>query len=71
MFGRMKIALAIDVVEERLLMRSVRFTRRTATVTISVPDAACASAITACDGYLPVPTIRRDRKVRSGDDEWV
>src|SRR6187200_2083926 len=40
------------------------FTRRTATVTISAPDAACACAITACDGYLPVPTMRRDLKVR-------
>jgi len=40
------------------------FTRRTATVTISAPDAACACAITACDGYLPVPTIRRDLNVR-------
>src|SRR5688572_32876152 len=39
-------------------------TLRTATVTISVPDAAWACAITACDGYLPVPTIRRDVKRR-------
>src|SRR4051812_21611867 len=40
------------------------FTRRTATVTMSAPEAACACAMTACDGYLPVPTIRRDVKVR-------
>ena len=40
-----------------------RFTRRTATVTISVPLARCASAITACEGYLPVPTMSRDRNV--------
>src|SRR5688500_867305 len=40
------------------------FTRRTATVTMSAPDAVCACAITACDGYLPVPTMSRDRKVR-------
>src|SRR5262245_14566017 len=40
------------------------FTRRTATVTISAPDASCACAITANDEYLPVPTINRDLKVR-------
>src|SRR5882672_3219854 len=40
------------------------FTRRTATVTMSAPDAACACAITACDEYLPVPTMSRDVKVR-------
>src|SRR4030095_10702634 len=40
------------------------FTRRTATVTISAPEAACACAITACDEYLPVPTMRRDLNVR-------
>ena len=40
------------------------FTRLTATVTMSAPDAACACAITACDGYLPLPTINRDLNVR-------
>ena len=40
------------------------FTRRTATVTMSAPDAACAWAMTAFEGYLPVPTIRRDANVR-------
>src|SRR5688500_10897566 len=40
------------------------FTRLVATVTMSAPDAACACAITACEGYLPVPTISRDRNVR-------
>ena len=39
---------------------------------MSAPDARCASAMTACDGYLPVPTISRDRNVRpamtSGSD---
>src|SRR5688572_30603336 len=40
------------------------FTRRTATVTMSAPDASCARAMTACDGYLPVPMIRRDWNVR-------
>src|SRR3954451_14290698 len=36
------------------------FTRRTATVIISAPDASCARTITAGDEYLPVPTINRD-----------
>ena len=40
------------------------FTRRTATVTMSAPEASCACAITACDEYLPVPTISRDVNVR-------
>ncbi len=40
------------------------FTRRTATVTMSAPDAVWQSRITWCDGYLPVPTMSRDRKVR-------
>ncbi len=40
-------------------------TRRTATVTISVPAASCAARMMACDGYFPVPTIRRELKVRS------
>src|SRR5262245_65931987 len=40
------------------------FTRRTATVTMSAPDASCACAITACEEYLPVPTMSRDVNVR-------
>src|SRR5262245_41439566 len=44
--------------------RAVRSTRRKATVTISVPDASCAAFITACDGYLPAPTTRREWNVR-------
>ena len=40
------------------------FTRRTATVTMSAPDASCACAITPWDEYFPVPTIRRDEKER-------
>src|SRR5688572_16286896 len=40
------------------------FTRLTATVTISAPDAVCACAITAFEGYLPVPTMSRERNVR-------
>ena len=45
-------------------MRSVRFTRRTATVTISASDSSSASFMSGNVAYLPVPTIRRDRNVR-------
>src|SRR6266436_4763455 len=41
------------------------FTRRTATVIISAPDASCACTITAGDEYLPVPTISREVNVLS------
>src|SRR5262245_56104071 len=41
------------------------FTRRTATVTMSAPDASCACAMTACEEYLPVPTMSRERNVLS------
>src|SRR5882724_875316 len=47
------------------LERSEMFTRRTATVIISAPDASCALTMTAFDEYLPVPTIRRDVNVLS------
>ena len=40
------------------------FTRRTATVTISAPDASTAAAFCAKSLYLPVPTISRELKVR-------
>src|SRR5918999_1977570 len=40
------------------------FTRLTATVTMSAPDASCACAMTGNEGYLPVPTMSRDRNVR-------
>src|SRR5712692_10505996 len=46
------------------LERSVRLTRRTATVTISAPEAAWARAISGKLRYLPVPTIKRDWKAR-------
>src|SRR5690348_4366214 len=36
------------------------FTRRTATVMISAPEASCASRIAAIDENLPVPTMSRD-----------
>src|SRR5688500_1434171 len=40
------------------------FTRRTATVTISAPDASRAAAFSSKLLYLPVPTISREVKVR-------
>ena len=45
------------------------FTRRTATVIISAPEASCACTITAGDEYLPVPTISRDENVLPAIDE--
>ena len=41
------------------------FTRRTATVTISAPDASCAATMIWFVGYFPVPMIKRDLNVRS------
>src|SRR5437667_11927052 len=41
------------------------FTRRTATVIISAPDASCALTMTAADAYLPVTTRRREEKLLS------
>src|SRR6266404_1728488 len=43
---------------------SEMFTRRTATVTISAPDALTAAAFSARLLYFPVPTISRELKVR-------
>ena len=43
------------------------FTRRTATVTISAPDASTAAAFSSRLLYLPVPTISRELKVRPSD----
>src|SRR3972149_521265 len=37
-----------------------RLTRRSATVTISAPDASCACFMISIVAYLPVPTISRD-----------
>src|SRR4029077_16056843 len=42
------------------LPRSVMFTRRTATVTISAPLSSTAALVSAKSRYLPVPTISRD-----------
>src|SRR3990172_4823524 len=42
-----------------------RFTRRTATVTTSAPDASMARTMASLDWYLPVPTMRREWRVRS------
>src|SRR6266700_7329486 len=44
--------------------RSVRLTRRTATVTMSAPEAAWARAISGKLRYFPVPTMRRERNAR-------
>ena len=41
------------------------FTRRTATVIMSAPDASCARTITDGDEYLPVPTINLEAKLLS------
>src|ERR1700688_894234 len=49
---------------------SVRLTRRTATVTMSAPEAAWARAISWKLRYLPVPTIRRDLKARPAITSW-
>jgi len=40
------------------------FTRRTATVTMSAPEALWACAITACELYFPLPMINRDVNAR-------
>src|SRR5215210_6814202 len=45
------------------LVRSTS-TRRTATVTTSAPDAPMARDMTPWSRYLPVPTMRRERKLR-------
>src|SRR6267378_1412228 len=39
------------------------FTRRTATVIISAPDASCAFTMIDGDEYFPVPTMSRELKV--------
>src|SRR5260370_23193087 len=41
------------------------FTRLTATVIISAPEASCACTMTAGDEYLPVPTMSREENVLS------
>jgi hypothetical protein len=43
---------------------SLTLTRRTATVTISAPEASTAAAFCSKFLYLPVPTISREVKVR-------
>src|ERR1041384_3668215 len=42
-----------------------RSTRRSATVTISAPEAARASRVWSLEAYLPVPTMMRERKLRA------
>src|SRR6187431_834800 len=46
------------------LDRSVRFTRRTATVTMSAPEASWQRCISWKLRYFPVPTINRERNSR-------
>src|SRR6187401_3144415 len=41
-----------------------RSTRRTATVTMSAPEASWAARMISCVGYFPVPTIRREANRR-------
>jgi len=50
--------------DRRGALESVTLTRRTATVTISAPDASTAAAFSSKLLYLPVPTISRDENVR-------
>jgi hypothetical protein len=48
--------------------------RRTATVTTSAPEASWQATMTVFDGYFPVPTNRRERKVRpemTSGSGWV
>src|SRR5262245_66461724 len=40
------------------------FTRRTATVTISAPEASTARRVSSNERYFPVPTMRRERYSR-------
>src|SRR6476661_2177436 len=48
---------------------SEMFTLRTATVTISAPEAATAAAFSSRLLYLPVPTISREVKLRPATDQ--
>ena len=50
-------------------MRSEMFTRRTATVTMSAPEASCACTITAGDEYFPGADDEPRREGLAGDDE--
>src|SRR5579859_1530345 len=52
------------------LVLSVRLTRRTATGTMSAPEAAWARAISWKLRYLPVPTMRRELKARPAITSW-
>src|SRR6202041_3656232 len=52
------------------LVLSVRLTRRTATVTISAPEAEWARRISSKLRYFPVPTIKRELKARPAITSW-
>ena len=49
-----------SIKSSRLSFERSRFTRRTATVTISAPLASMAAFVSAPSLYFPVPTINRD-----------
>src|SRR5687767_15604888 len=49
---------------------SLILTRRTATVTISAPDASTAAAFCSKSLYFPVPTISREVKARPATCHW-
>ena len=50
----------VTVAVRRVNLDRSRLTRRTATVTISAPEASMAAWVSAPSLYFPVPTIRRD-----------
>src|SRR5438034_11110492 len=59
-----------------LRLGASRSMRRSATVTISQPEAASAALVSSALRYLPVPSINRERKLRppisSGSSEvWT
>jgi len=56
------VALPVDLIQDGAF-GAFRSIRRSATVTISQPDASSAAFISSALRYLPVPSIRRDRKV--------
>ena len=58
-----------SMASSRLGPLPVRSTRRSATVTISAPDASSASRVSSSEAYLPVPTMMRDVKVRPPSDQ--
>ena len=63
--GQVGDLLRIDIIRPASAASgSLILTRRTATVTISAPDASTAAAFCSKSLYFPVPTISREVKVR-------